>query len=180
MRKTMIQFTMLLLVGSMVLMPPAFGRSIPKGKPRTIETEVRHELIMLPYYGVFDYLQYKVDGSKVTLFGSARQPRLKSDAGAVVKDIEGVESVDNQIKVLPLSPFDDRIRVAAYRAIYGNQNFWNYAIMAVPSIHIIVDNGKITLEGVVGSELDKNLAFHQVSGIPGTFAVTNNLKVVKG
>jgi hyperosmotically inducible protein len=164
----------------MAFAAPASGKATSKGKPRTLETEVRHELIMLPYYGVFDYLQYKVDGAKVTLLGYARRPSLKSDAAAAVKDIEGVTNVDNEIKVLPLSPFDDRIRVAAYRAIYGNQNFWNYAIMAVPSIHIVVDNGNVTLEGVVGSELDKNLAFHQVSGIPGTFSVTNNLKVVKG
>ena len=180
MRKTISQFTMLMLVATMALMAPAFGRGNSKGKPRTLETEVRHELIMLPYYGVFDYLQFKVDGAKVTLLGYARRPSLKSDAAAAVKGIEGVESVDNQIRVLPLSPFDDQIRAAAYRAVYGNQNFWNYAIMAVPSIHIIVDNGKVTLEGVVGSELDKNLAFSQVSGIPGTFSVTNNLKVVKG
>ncbi len=180
MRKTMIQVSMLVLVASMALTAPALAKGNSKGKPRTLETEVRHELIMLPYYGVFDFLQYKVEGSKVTLLGYARQPSLKRDAEAVVKGIEGVTSVDNQIKVLPLSPFDDRIRVAAYRAIYGNQSFWNYAILAVPPIHIIVDNGKVTLEGVVGSEVDKRLAYAQVSGIPGTFSVTNDLKVVKG
>jgi hyperosmotically inducible protein len=180
MRKTMIQLSTLVLLAGMTLTPPAFGKNIPNGKMQTIDNEVRHELIMLPYYGVFDYFQFKVDGSKVTLLGYAREPWLKRDAGAAVKSIEGVQSVDNQIKVLPVSPFDDQIRVAAYRAIYGNENFWNYAIMAVPSIHIVVNNGNITLEGVVGSELDKTLAYHQVSGIAGVFSVTNDLRVVKG
>lgn len=177
MRKTTVQFSILALVMSIALTSSALAT---RGKPRTLATEVRHELITLPYYGVFDFLQYRVDGSSVTLLGYARTPALKHDAGAVVKGVEGVTSVDNEIKVLPVSPYDDRIRIAAYRAIYGNQNFWNYAILAVPSIHIIVNNGNITLEGVVNSQLDKNLAYSLVSGIPGTFSVTNHLEVVKG
>ena len=103
--------------------------------------EVRHELVMLPYYGVFDNLAYKVDGRHVTLYGQVTRPTLKSDAENVVKGIEGVEGVTNNIEVLPLSPNDDRVRLAVYRAIYGDPALQRYALSAVPSIHIIVKNG---------------------------------------
>jgi hyperosmotically inducible protein len=108
-----------------------------KGIERIIK-EVHHELVMLPFYGVFDNLAYKVspDGT-VTLLGQVSRPTLKSDAENVVKRIEGVERVDNQIKVLPTSPNDDRIRRATYRAIYGNDVLSQYALRAVPPIHII-------------------------------------------
>jgi len=141
--------------------------------------EIRHELVMLPYYNVFDNLSYKVEGSKVTLIGQVVKPTLKSDAERAVKSIEGVESVDNQIEVLPLSPNDDRIRIAVYRAIYGQSSFQRYAMQAVPPIHIIVKNGNVTLEGVVGNEGDKNLANIKANGVSGVFGVTNNL-VVEG
>jgi hyperosmotically inducible protein len=144
-----------------------------------ITKEVRHELVMLPYYGVFDNLAYRVDGSKVTLFGQVTRPTLKSDSERVVKKIEGVELVDNQIEVLPLSPNDDRIRVAAYRAIYSRAPLQRYQMGAVPPIHIIVKNGNITLIGVVDSEADKNLAGIAANGIPGAFKVTNDLAVQK-
>src|SRR5882724_8405148 len=120
--------------------------------------EVRHELVMLPYYNVFDNLSFKVEGSRVTLLGQVVRPTLKSDAENVVKNIEGVESVDNRIEVLPLSPNDDRIRIALYRAIYGQPALQRYSMQAVPPIHIIVQNGQATLEGVVASESDKNIA----------------------
>ncbi len=139
--------------------------------------EVRHELVMLPYYGVFDNLAFRIEGSTVALMGEVTRPTLKSDAENVVKNIEGVEKVDNQIKVLPLSPMDDRIRMAEYRAIYGYPGLDRYALQAVPPIHIIVDNGKVTLVGVVGSEADKNQANVRASGVPGVFSVTNNLRV---
>ncbi len=147
-----------------------------RGRNRLIR-QVRHELVMLPYYGVFDNLAYRIDGSTVTLLGQVTRPTLKSDAGNVVKDIEGVERVDNQIKVLPLSPNDDRIRLALYRAIYGQTALNRYAMQAVPPIHIIVDNGNVTLEGVVANEGDKNIANIQANGVPGVFSVTNNLRV---
>ena len=143
-----------------------------------IVKEVRHELIMLPYYGVFDNLSYKVDpDGTVTLIGQVAKPVLKSDAGNAVKRIEGVEKVVNNIEVLPLSPSDDRIRRAAYRAIYGNSVLSQYQMRAVPPIHIIVKNGHITLEGVVAREMDKNIAGIQANGVPGAFSVTNNLVV---
>ncbi len=148
-----------------------------KGIDRIIK-EVRHELVMLPFYGVFDNLAYKVspDGT-VTLLGQVSRPTLKSDAENVVKRIEGVERVDNQIKVLPVSPNDDRIRRAVYRAIYGNEVLSQYALRAVPPIHIIVENGNVTLEGVVARQMDKQIAEIQAKSVPGVFSVTNNLKV---
>lgn len=141
--------------------------------------QVRHELVMLPYYGVFDNLAFRLDGRTVTLLGEVTRPTLKSGAGRVVKDIEGVERVQNEIKVLPLSPNDDRIRRAVYRAVYGQSALNRYALQAVPPIHIIVENGRVTLEGVVSTEGDKNLAGIQANGVPGVFAVTNNLRVEK-
>jgi hyperosmotically inducible periplasmic protein len=142
-----------------------------------IAREVRHELVMLPYYGVFDNLVYKVDGNAVTLMGQVTRPTLKSDAENVVKSIEGVEKVNNQIQVLPLSSMDDRIRIATYRAIFGQPGLDRYAMQAVPPIHIIVDNGKVTLEGVVANQGDKDRAGIQANSVSGVFSVTNNLRV---
>jgi hyperosmotically inducible protein len=147
-----------------------------RGEDR-ITREVRHELVMLPYYGVFDNLAYRVDGATVTLLGQVTRPTLRSDAENVVKSIEGVEKVNNQIQVLPNSPMDDRIRMAEYRAIYGQPPLDRYALQAVPPIHIIVDNGKVTLEGVVASQADKDTANIRANGVPGVFGVTNNLRV---
>lgn len=149
-----------------------------KGYDRFVK-EIRHELVMLPYYGVFDNLVYRVDGYNVTLMGQVTRPTLKSDAERVVKDIEGVEKITNNIEVLPLSPNDDRIRMAAYRTIYGHPSLNRYALNAVPPIHIIVKNGNIALEGVVANEGDKNIAGIQANSVNGAFGVTNNL-VVEG
>jgi hyperosmotically inducible protein len=146
-----------------------------------IMKEVRHELVMLPYYNVFDNLAFQVDaGNNVSLLGQVTNPTLKSDAGNVVKRIEGVASVNNQIEVLPLSPNDDQIRRAVYRAIYSHPALsTRYGFQAVPSIHIIVKNGNVTLEGVVANEADKSVANIQANGVPGVFSVTNNLRVEK-
>src|SRR5450755_4305128 len=132
---------------------------------------------MLPYLDVFDNLAYKVDGYNVTLMGQVTTPTLKSDAGNVVKRIEGVEKVDNQIQVLPLSPMDDQLRFAEYRSIYGHPGLDRYAMQAVPPIHIIIDNGKVTLEGVVGNQGDKDMANIRANTVSGVFSVTNNLRV---
>ena len=142
-----------------------------------VEREVRHELVTLPFYGVFDNLAFQVDGGTVTLLGQVSRPTLKTDAERVAKSIEGVERVINRIEVLPLSPYDDRIRLATYRAIYGNTALNRYALQAVPPIHIIVKNGNVTLEGVVANEGDKNIADIQARSVPGVFSVTNNLRV---
>jgi hyperosmotically inducible protein len=151
-------------------------RSETKYREKLIK-EVRHQLVMLPYYSVFDNLAYKVEGDKVTLFGQVTRPTLKSDAEAAVKSIEGVASVVNNIEVLPLSPMDDQLRRAVYRAIYGDSALSRYSIQAVPPIHIIVKNGSVTLEGVVDSESDKNLANLRTSQVPNVFSVKNNLVV---
>lgn len=141
--------------------------------------EVRHELVMLPYYGVFDNLSYRVDGSKVTLFGQVRDPVLKDQAGKAVKSIEGVSALDNQIEVLPVSGMDDGTRIAVYRAIYSKPTLQRYQMGAVPPIHIIVKNGNVTLEGVVANEMDKNVAGLAANGVSGVFKVTNNLRTEK-
>ena len=142
-----------------------------------VTREVRHELVMLPYYGVFDNLVYRVDGGTVRLYGQVTRPTLKSDAENVVKGIEGVTRVDNQIEVLPLSSMDDGIRIAAYRTIFGKPGLDRYAMQAVPPIHIIVNNGKVTLEGVVATEGDKNQAGIYANMVSNVFSVTNNLRV---
>jgi hyperosmotically inducible protein len=139
--------------------------------------EVRHQLLLLPYYSVFDNLLFKVEGDKVTLLGQVVRPTLKSDAENAVKSIEGVASVNNQIEVLPVSPMDDQLRRAVYRAIYGDTVLSRYGMSALPSIHIIVKNGNVTLEGVADSESDKNLANLRASAVPNVFSVTNNLTV---
>src|ERR1035437_3789528 len=143
-----------------------------------IYKEVRHELVMLPYYGVFDNLAYKVDpDGTVTLIGQVSRPTLKSDAENAVKRIEGVEKVVNNLEVLPISMNDDRVRRDAYRAIYGNDVLSQYQLRAVPPIHIIVNNGHITLEGVVARQMEKQIAGMQANGVHGAFSVTNNLVV---
>jgi hyperosmotically inducible protein len=143
-----------------------------------IYKEVRHELVMLPFYGVFDNLAYKVDpDGTVTLLGQVARPTLKSDAENVVKRIEGVEKVVNNLEVLPTSGNDDQIRRATYRAIYGNSVLSQYQLRAVPPIHIIVKNGHVTLEGAVARQMDKQVAGMQANGVHGAFSVTNNLVV---
>jgi hyperosmotically inducible protein len=143
-----------------------------------IYKEVRHELVTLPFYGVFDNLSYKVDpDGTVTLYGQVTRPTLKSDAENVVKRIEGVTRVVNNIEVLPTSINDDQIRRAVYRSIYGNDVLSQYQMRAVPPIHIIVKNGHVTLEGVVARQMDKQIAGMQANGVPGVFSVTNNLVV---
>lgn len=143
-----------------------------------IAREVRHQLVMLPYYGVFDDLAFKVEGGSVTLMGAVVRPVLKSDAENVVKRIEGVTQVINEIKVLPPSPMDDQIRRAEYRAIYGDPMLsTRYGYRAVPSIHIIVEGGHVTLEGVVANEMDKTLCYTRANGVPNVFSVANNLRV---
>lgn len=144
-----------------------------------ITKEVRHELLMLPYFGVFDYIAYRVDGYTVTLLGQVVRPTLKSDAENSVKRIEGVEKVDNQIEVLPPSPIDDRLRISLFRAIYQYPALQKYELGVQKPIRIIVKNGRATLEGVVDSDADKNLAGLRANTVSGVFSVTNNLQVVK-
>jgi hyperosmotically inducible protein len=149
----------------------------PVDESRTIQ-EVRHKLVMLPYYSVFDDLAFNVNGGTVTLLGAVTQPVLKEDAGRTVKSVEGVTNVVNNIEVLPLSPMDDGLRRRVYRAIYGDPSLSiKYGYRTLPSIHIIVKNGNVRLEGVVANEMDRNLAFLRANGVSGAFHVDNDLKV---
>lgn len=155
---------------------PAEQQNEPKMK--NLVKEVRHQLVLLPYYSVFDNLAYRIEGDKVILEGQVVRPTLKADAEAAVKSVEGVSVVVNNIEVLPSSPMDDQTRRAVYRAIYGDASLFRYSESAVPSIHIIVKNGNVTLEGVADNESDKNLAGLRANGVPNVFSVKNNLQVV--
>lgn len=146
-----------------------------------LDKQVKHELNMLPYVNAFDYLTFTVDAdNNVTLSGEVTNPVLKSDAGNVVKRIEGVERVNNQIQVLPVSFMDDGLRRRLFRTIYGYPTLQKYALGVQKPIRIIVDRGHVTLMGVVDSEMDKNIAGLRANGVPGIFSVDNQLKVVKG
>src|ERR1700758_5267717 len=144
---------------------------------QNVVREVRHQLLLLPYYSVFDNLAFKVDGDRVTLEGQVTRPTLKSDAEGAVKNIEGVSGVTNNIEVLPPSPMDDQLRRALYRAIYGDPSLSKYSWSSMPSIHILVKSGHVTLEGVVDNETDKNLAGLRANSVPNVFEVKNNLVV---
>jgi hyperosmotically inducible protein len=167
--------TMSLALALAVTTVPLFARA-----PQTdLGEAVRHELVMLPYFSVFDDLGYQVDGSTVILTGDVVRPVLKSDAENVVKRIPGVTNVVDNIRVLPLSPFDDQTRRAVYRSVFGFGSLYRYAMGTQPSIRIIVDNGHVTLKGVVDNEGDKNLAYIRANGVPGVFSVTNELRVAE-
>lgn len=144
-----------------------------------LSNQVRHELVMLPWYSVFDNLEYRIDGTTVVLEGQVARATLKPDAENAVKHIEGVTRVENYIEVLPLSPMDNQIRFATFRALFGYPSLQIYGRQPIPSIHIIVKNGNVTLEGVVNSEADKNLADIRASGVANVFSVTNNLTIDK-
>jgi len=154
-------------------------RSEPIARQNLIK-ELRHQLLLLPYYSVFDNLSYRIDGDTVTLDGQVVRPTLKSDAESAVKSLEGVAGVVNNIEVLPVSPMDDQLRRAVYRALYGDSALSRYAYSSVAAIHIIVKNGSVTLEGVVDNESDKNLANLRANQVPNVFSVKNNLTVAGG
>ena len=138
---------------------------------------VRRELVTLPYYGVFDNLAYSINGGNVTLYGEVVRPSTRSDAERRVKRLPGVTQVVNNIKVLPLSRFDDQIRVATYRSIANMGGLHRYLRGVNPSLHIVVDRGHVTLEGVVGNSGDRTLAYHAANRVSGVFSVKNNLRV---
>ncbi len=143
-----------------------------------IAREVRHELAMLPYYSIFDDLKYRVDGTTVTIGGETITVGLKHDAESAVKGIEGVTNVVNKIKELPPFPDDQRIRMAVARKVFSFGSLSRYSWEAAPTIHIIVDAGHVSLEGVVDSQADKDAAGLQANQVPGVFSVQNNLQVV--
>lgn len=163
--------------------PAAFAgtvETVAQDGSAQMEKKVRHELVTLPYYGVFDNLAYKVEGSTVTLYGQVVRPSTRKDAERRVERIAGVERVVNNIEVLPLSGFDDRIRVRTYRELQRMGGLYRYFLGSNPSLHIIVNRGHVTLEGVVANEGDRRLANIVARGVPGVFSVTNNLRTDRG
>jgi len=152
----------------------------PNDTNAKMSDQVRKALVTLPYCGVFDNLEYKIDGSTITLSGQVVRPTTKSDAEHRVAKVEGVDRVVNNIEVLPLSSFDNSIRARTYRAVFRTGSLYRYAMGANPSIHIVVDNGRVTLEGVVSNQMDSQLAYTAANGVPGVFHVTNNLRVERG
>jgi len=174
MRSKLVLFSILAVTS--VLLAQDQRQAPPRGIERIVK-EVRHEILMLPYYGVFDNITYSVSGYDVTLRGQVTNPTLKRDAENVVKHIEGVEKVDNQIEVLPPSRMDDGLRLRLYRAIYGYPALEKYAMPVIKPIRIIVKNGNVTLEGVVDNKTDRDLAALRVNGVSGVFSVTNRLEI---
>lgn len=146
--------------------------------PESLETRVRHELLRLPYYGVFDYLQFSIDGDTVTLSGQASNYILRRDALSAIKHLAGVKTVNDQIEVLPLSPFDDDIRLRVFHSIYRDSALNRYRLIRVqPPIRILVNNGNVTLSGIVDSEMDRNVVYDRTMEVRKVFSVTNDLKV---
>ncbi len=176
MRTKIRNFSLVLVLG-LVALPLAASAAYSQPQMSRLENSIRHELVTLPYYSIFDHFTYRVHDGKVILSGEVTRPTLKTSAERVVARIEGVRSVENRIEVLPLSNMDNRIRFGVLRAVYGNPVLNRYALQAVGPIHIIVKNGDVTLEGVVAREMEKNVAFLQANSVPGVFSVTNNLHV---
>lgn len=144
---------------------------------KALSERVRHELVMLPWLGVFDNLSFQVEGDKVILSGQVNRPALRTSAERVVMSVAGVSTVSNQIEVLPLSPFDDQVRLATLRSIYSFPALQRYGLGVVPGIHILVKNGNVTLAGVVANQSDAQLAYLRAMQVPGVFSVSNQLTV---
>ena len=180
MRKTNFVVRVVMLMTLMFLLAPALSAfaNTPQVNPRLVK-QIRHELATLPYYGVFDWLEFEMKpDNTVVLRGYVTRPTTKSDAEARVKDIEGVKDVINEIQVLPVSPNDDRLRIALYRQLYNwNSPLFRYATQAIPSIHIIVDRGRATLKGVVANRSDAQIAYMRARSVPGLFEVKNELTI---
>lgn len=177
--KFMVLAILLAAAASAAFVSPA---SASTGAPGDVQTnkKIRKELVTLPYYGVFDNLAYELQGDTVTLTGQVVRPSTRKDAERRIARIEGVDRVINNIQVLPVSQFDDSIRVRAYRTIFRTSSLYRYAMGANPSIHIVVNGGHITLEGVVSNRMDSQLANVAANQVPGVFSVTNNLRVASG
>jgi hyperosmotically inducible protein len=161
-------------------LPAAKAKTAPATDEDRISREVRHELVMQPYYTLWDWLAYRVNGNTVELVGDVVNPSLQSDAVNSVKHIEGVGKVIDHINTLPPSDMDNRIRQEVARSIFSFGGLSRYSWSAVPSIHIIVKGGHVRLEGIVDTKEDKDAAGIRANSVPGTFQITNNLRVIKG
>ncbi|MGH9845642.1 MAG: BON domain-containing protein [Blastocatellia bacterium] len=166
----------LALIVAVATVMPAAANNKAEITDKTVR-KIRKELVTLPFYSVFDNLSFKMEDGTVTLFGQVSRPTLKKDAERVVERVAGVEQVINKIEVLPLSGFDDRIRLAVYRAVYRQPGLDRLSFQANPPIHIIVKNGNVTLEGVAPNKGDATRAFIAANGVSNVFSVTNNLRV---
>lgn len=175
---------LIVAIMTLALSATAWGVPIKSGEQelsrQQLVKRIRKELVTLPYYGVFDNLAYQVEGGKVTLHGQVVQAILRRNAERRIAKLPGVEEVVNNIEVLPLSNFDDSLRVRTYRAVFRAGSLYRYALGANPSIHIIVNRGHLTLEGVVANEMDRQLAHAAARSVPGAFSVTNNLRSESG
>ena len=180
------RFAPFLVLGLIVAVPFAHAQRRPAAKPTAgtpkpeepqLSREIRHQLFVLPYYSVFDYIGFTLDGDKVTLTGYVLRPALRANAEAAVKSLEGVSAVKNLIEVLPKSSTDDDSRRAVYRAIFEDSTLQRYAVSEVPVIHIILRNGEVTLEGAVSTEGEKNLATTRASSVSGISGVKNNIAI---
>jgi len=176
----MLAAVMAIAASTVFAAPNTVDVSQPEVQQQQMSKQVRHELVMLPYYGVFDNLAYKIEGDTVTLYGQVVHASTRNDAARRVARIAGVHRVINNIEVLPPSSFDDEIRVRTYRAVFNAGGLYRYAMGSNPSIHIVVNRGHVALEGTVSNEMDRRLAYIAASGVPGVFSVTNNLQVDNG
>ncbi|MGH9938041.1 MAG: BON domain-containing protein [Blastocatellia bacterium] len=176
MKKIFAGMVLALVTATVAVTPIAANPNNGAGDVNAIK-KIRKELVTLPFYGVFDNLAFKYEEGVVTLYGQVSRPTLRKDAARVVERVAGVDQVINKIEVLPLSGFDDRIRIAVYRAIYRQPGLDRLAIQAVPPIHIIVKNGNVTLEGVAPNKGDATRAFIAANGVSGVFSVKNNLRI---
>jgi hyperosmotically inducible protein len=178
MKSTILSTTRFLAAGIVLVWPVCVYASSQPPVPSSLEDQVRHALLKLPYNGVFDNLQFSVDGSTVSLSGQAHNYIVQRDAVNTIKHLEGVSAVKDQIEVLPLSPFDDTIRRQLFRSIYRDSALNRYQLIRVqPPIRIIVNNGNVTLTGVVDSEMDRNVIYDRAREVRNVFSVTNNLRV---
>jgi len=170
---------MVILAAVVLAASVAVASAAQPAQQKTME-KVQKELVTLPYFTVFDNLEYEIVGNAVTLSGQVRNPVTRRDAERRIARIEGVDHVINKIEVLPVSGFDDSIRARSYRAVFRSGSLYRYAMGANPSVHIVVKNGHVTLEGVVSNKTDSQLAYMAARGVPGVFSVTNNLRVQSG
>lgn len=168
------------VLASVLATTPLIGSNLPvEQTEERLAKQIRRELVTLPFYGVFDDMRFSLQGRKVILTGYVTRPVLASSAANVVRRIKGVEEVENRIEVLPLSPNDDRLRIAVYRTIFSQASLGRYTLGAIPPVRILVKNGDVTLTGVVMNEMDKNMAGLFANQVAGVFTVTNNLRVGK-